>query len=57
VQDFREFAVAKRPHYDEVVRHSLVISPKVAAQHGDSRRMLFCLPARGQQSCKIGFIG
>src|SRR5690349_6596740 len=56
-QDFREFAVAQRPDDHEVVRERLVISPQLAAQHGNSGRMFLRLPARGQQPCKICFVG
>src|SRR6266576_2707202 len=56
-QNLGEFAVAQRPYDDEVVRERFVISPEIAAQHRDSWRVFFRLPAGGQQPCKIRFIG
>jgi hypothetical protein len=56
-QDLGEFAIAQRPDHDEIVRQRFVLFPELAAQHGNSWRLFFRLPAGGQQACKIHFIG
>ena len=56
-QDIGELAVAQRADHDQVMREHIVIFPEVAAQHGDSWRLPFGAPARGQQPRKFCFVG
>jgi len=45
LQNFRELAFAERSDDDEFVGDFFVLAPQIAAEHGDSRRLAFGLPA------------